>query len=257
MVLRYYQRLKLADVAAALDVSQATAKRIIARALDKLRAKLGFLPMGATLSQAMTAAVESSRAPGATLRAGRAVPATSTTERVIAGAAVAAAVTLAFVGFAAVSPGSKPSFRKNPFPPPSPKRKLREIPTLEGLSCWKPPLRGPRPPCASVTPRAWPLQCASARKAPSSSPKRQRRPRRESTLLGPPNAPDPLKVQNQPGTPGHPISLTAPAMPTLPTQPPMRRILRLTPSANGASACPPAPTNCVPPTSWATPRLAP
>lgn len=116
VMLRYYQRLKLADVAAALGVSQATVKRVIARALDKLRAKLGFLPMGAALSQAMASAVESSHAPGAALRAGHARPATSVAERAVAGAAMAAAVALAFVGFAAVNPRPEAVISEEPLP---------------------------------------------------------------------------------------------------------------------------------------------
>ncbi len=67
VLLRYYQGMKLAEVAEELEVSRATAKRIIASALEKLRAKLGLLPVSAALGPAVAAAVEASPAPGVTL----------------------------------------------------------------------------------------------------------------------------------------------------------------------------------------------
>lgn len=116
LVLRYYQGLKLDEVAAALDVSKATVKRVIARALNKLRSKLGVLPLGAALSEAMAAAVESSRAPGATLRADCGESAAPFAERAIAGAAMAAAVTLAFVGLVATNIHPEAAILEDPSP---------------------------------------------------------------------------------------------------------------------------------------------
>lgn len=116
LVLRYYQRLKLAEVAAALGVSKATVKRIVARALDKLRSKLSFVPMGAALSQAMAAAVESSVAPGVPLKNGDWHHRTSASERAFAGIAAAAAIIIAFAGFTAIGPRPEAAIPEDPSP---------------------------------------------------------------------------------------------------------------------------------------------
>lgn len=107
VLLRFYQGLKLNEVAEAMGISRATVKRVLARSLDKLRSRLGMLPMGAALSQAMASAVEAVAAPRAALRGangGRRALGTSTGERVGAAVAMAAAVALALVGFMATTP---------------------------------------------------------------------------------------------------------------------------------------------------------
>ena len=63
VLLRFYQGMKLDEVARALDVSRATAKRAMARALDKLRAKLGMLPVGAAFGDWMARAVDGTPLP--------------------------------------------------------------------------------------------------------------------------------------------------------------------------------------------------
>lgn len=68
VLLRYYQGMKLDDMAAALQISRATVKRLLNRALTTLRRKLGFLPGAVELTQLVSAAVESDLAPHALLR---------------------------------------------------------------------------------------------------------------------------------------------------------------------------------------------
>lgn len=63
VLLRFYQGMKLDEVARALDVSRATTKRVIARALDKLRAKMGMLPVGAALGDLLVRAVDGASLP--------------------------------------------------------------------------------------------------------------------------------------------------------------------------------------------------
>lgn len=69
VLLRYYEGMKLADVAEALDVSLATVKRLINQALATLRRTMGVLPVGAAFSAALARAAEADPAPGARLRA--------------------------------------------------------------------------------------------------------------------------------------------------------------------------------------------
>ncbi|MEC4185311.1 sigma-70 family RNA polymerase sigma factor [Adlercreutzia sp. R21] len=107
VLLRFYQGLKLNEVAETMGISRATVKRVLARSLDKLRSRLGMLPMGAALSQAMASAVEAVAAPGATLRgtgSGKRSFSTSAGERAGAVVAIAAAVVLALVGFMTTMP---------------------------------------------------------------------------------------------------------------------------------------------------------
>lgn len=63
VLLRYYQGMKLDEVAQSLEVSRATVKRVIARALDKLRARLGVLPVGAAFGDVLAGAVGEAPAP--------------------------------------------------------------------------------------------------------------------------------------------------------------------------------------------------
>lgn len=120
VVLRYYQGLKLDEVAAALEVSKATVKRVISRALDKLRAKLGMLPVGAALSEAMAAAVESAGTPGAARRtlegSAHAGGRTRGRERAMAAAAIAAAVGIAAIGLGATVPEPEVAIADDPQP---------------------------------------------------------------------------------------------------------------------------------------------
>ena len=72
VLMRYYQNMKLDEIAQETGLSLATVKRAIASALEKLRARLGVLPVGAVLGEAVVAAVEESPAPGLDLRAAEA-----------------------------------------------------------------------------------------------------------------------------------------------------------------------------------------
>ena len=56
LLLRYVIGMKNEDVAAQLDVSERTVKRVIARALTALRRKLAFVPLGPDLAAALGAA---------------------------------------------------------------------------------------------------------------------------------------------------------------------------------------------------------
>ena len=124
VVLRYYQDLKLDEVAEALEVSKATVKRVISRALDKLRAKLGMLPVGAALSEAMTAAVESLAAPDAARRALE--ESTHADDRArnkrwaMAAAAIAAAVGIAVFGMSMAVPNPEVTIVDDPQPTAAP-----------------------------------------------------------------------------------------------------------------------------------------
>ena len=106
VLLRYCQNLKLYEVADALGVSQATAKRTLASALDKLRAKLGVLPVGAALGDALTAAMESTPAPTlSTSLLGPSAPGTARPDGPSRAWGIAAiAITLAAVLFAFAVP---------------------------------------------------------------------------------------------------------------------------------------------------------
>lgn len=64
VLMRYYQDMKLGDIAASLGVSLATAKRVLNRALATLRRKVGVLPAGAAFADVLARAVEDPGAPG-------------------------------------------------------------------------------------------------------------------------------------------------------------------------------------------------
>lgn len=68
VLLRFYQDMRLNDIAEALDISESTVKRTLKRALEKLRDKLGFLPFGAAFGDLLQRAVEAPLAPGASPR---------------------------------------------------------------------------------------------------------------------------------------------------------------------------------------------
>ena len=63
VLMRYYQRMRLDEIAASLKVSRATVKRRLASALDKLREKVAMLPEGAALAALLARAVEDPPAP--------------------------------------------------------------------------------------------------------------------------------------------------------------------------------------------------
>lgn len=58
VLMRYYQNMKLGEIAQQTGLSRATVKRAIASALDKLRARLGVLPVGVALGDVVAAAVD-------------------------------------------------------------------------------------------------------------------------------------------------------------------------------------------------------
>lgn len=64
LLLRFYQEMRIDDIAAALDMSASTVKRTIRRALDKLRERLGDLPRGAVFPVLLAGAVEHPLAAG-------------------------------------------------------------------------------------------------------------------------------------------------------------------------------------------------
>ena len=57
LILRYYQHLKIDEIAEALNTSRNTVKRAINRALESLRRKMGLLPFGLGLSGLLDGAV--------------------------------------------------------------------------------------------------------------------------------------------------------------------------------------------------------
>lgn len=64
LLLRFYQEMRIDDIAAALDMSASTVKRTIRRALGKLRERLGDLPRGAVFPVLLAGAVEHPLAAG-------------------------------------------------------------------------------------------------------------------------------------------------------------------------------------------------
>lgn len=71
ILLRFYQEMRLDDIAEALDMSPSTVKRTIRRALDKLHGRLGDLPRGAAFPVLLAGAVEHPLAEGVPPRAQR------------------------------------------------------------------------------------------------------------------------------------------------------------------------------------------
>ena len=71
VLMRYYQDMKLDEIAASLAVSRATVKRILNRALATLRRKMGLLPLAPAFSALLEQAVEVDRAPDGWLRCAR------------------------------------------------------------------------------------------------------------------------------------------------------------------------------------------
>lgn len=65
IMLRYYQGMKVADVADEMGVSRATVYNLLRRATDILRQKLGVLPAGFAFTEALARAVELQPAAGA------------------------------------------------------------------------------------------------------------------------------------------------------------------------------------------------
>lgn len=108
--MRYYQNMKLDEIAQETGLSLATVKRAIASALEKLRARLGVLPIGAVLGEAVAAAVDESPASGLDLRAGEAQEAIRPRREgaVRALGLAAMAVAAAAVAFAAFLPRQEP-----------------------------------------------------------------------------------------------------------------------------------------------------
>lgn len=74
VLMRYYQDMKLDEIAASLAVSRATVKRILNRALATLRRKMGLLPLAPAFSALLERAVEIDRAPEGWLRRGSGSP---------------------------------------------------------------------------------------------------------------------------------------------------------------------------------------
>lgn len=64
VLMRFYQDMRIDDIAENLEISTSTVKRIVNRALDKLRAKLGMLPLAA-FPELLRQTVESPLADGA------------------------------------------------------------------------------------------------------------------------------------------------------------------------------------------------
>lgn len=109
VVLRYYQRMKLDEIAAALDSSRSTVKRTLARALATLRSKMGLLPLGLLLGSggSLRRIVEGRPAPdlAGTARHSAARPRTRGSA---ANKAVAAATACVIVGGMAVGAAAPP-----------------------------------------------------------------------------------------------------------------------------------------------------
>lgn len=63
VLMRYYQNMKLGEIASALDLSRATVKRRLASALEKFREKMGFAPTGVVFAELLARTVEESPAP--------------------------------------------------------------------------------------------------------------------------------------------------------------------------------------------------
>ncbi|MCI8424042.1 MAG: sigma-70 family RNA polymerase sigma factor [Adlercreutzia sp.] len=101
LLLRFYQDMKIDEIAETLEVSPSTVKRTIRGALDKLREKLGVLPTGVVFAAALQRAVEDPLATGVSPKpapsraswADRAVP------------AVAALAVIGAIGCVAVAAG--------------------------------------------------------------------------------------------------------------------------------------------------------
>lgn len=110
VLLRYYEGMKLTEVAKALDVSLSTVKRMLNQALATLRRTMGVLPVGAAFSAALARAVEADPAPDVRLR--RAADAAARGRRddwAARAAGVAAAVAvIAVVAVAATMPRPQP-----------------------------------------------------------------------------------------------------------------------------------------------------
>lgn len=65
ILMRFYQDMRLDDIAENLNTSESTVKRTIKRALGKLRDKLGFIPFGSAFADLLRQAVENPLADGA------------------------------------------------------------------------------------------------------------------------------------------------------------------------------------------------
>lgn len=65
ILMRFYQDMRIDDIAANLEVSESTVKRTVKRALDKLRDKLGYLPFGPAFTDLLRKTVEDPLAKGA------------------------------------------------------------------------------------------------------------------------------------------------------------------------------------------------
>ena len=63
VLMRYYQNMKLGEIAGVLDLSRATVKRRLASALEKLREKMCFAPTGVVFTELLARTVEEPSAP--------------------------------------------------------------------------------------------------------------------------------------------------------------------------------------------------
>lgn len=63
VLMRYYQNMKLDEIASSLDLSRATVKRRLTSALVKLREKMGFVPGGLVFGELLAQVVEEVPAP--------------------------------------------------------------------------------------------------------------------------------------------------------------------------------------------------
>ena len=68
VIMRFYQDMKVEDIAEELDISRNTVRNTLNRALATLRRKVGALPFGAPFPALLADAVEQAPAPGARLR---------------------------------------------------------------------------------------------------------------------------------------------------------------------------------------------
>lgn len=106
VLMRYYQKMKLDDIAASLEVSRATVKRLLVRALGTLRESLGVVPASAVFADLLTRVVDEMPAPRERRDCLRAPASSSGNGRWLARAAGVAAVSVALgsVAFAAGLP---------------------------------------------------------------------------------------------------------------------------------------------------------
>lgn len=92
VLMRFYQDMKVQDIAEELGVSRNTVRNTLNQALATLRRKLGMLPVGVPLPALLTEAVEHRMAPGALPRSRRGASWLDWGTRAVAAVTAAAAV---------------------------------------------------------------------------------------------------------------------------------------------------------------------